>query len=155
MPVPPTPSKSTTDPSLGHKYTTPIALTNRRAASGIQTLPTGRLLFSQSSFTSPNDVFILRDLEHLENEILKSETTVSFKDEPVQITRLTEDSLHNKTLSKGEEFWFKGADDKDVQGWVLKPRGWKAGEKKKWPVLLLIHGGMSFLNLLLPLDSSN
>ena len=58
-----------------------------------------------------------------------------------QITRFTENSLKGKDLSAGEEFWFKGADDKNVQGWVLKPKGWKAGEKKKWPVALLIHGG--------------
>jgi len=44
-------------------------------------------------------------------------------------------------LSPGEEFWFKGAADKDVQGWTIKPKGWKAGEKKKWPVILFIHGG--------------
>jgi len=50
--------------------------------------------------------------------------------------------LKHKGLSEGEEIWFTGALDKKVQGWILKPKGWKEGEKKKWPVLLLIHGGV-------------
>jgi dipeptidyl aminopeptidase/acylaminoacyl peptidase len=62
-----------------------------------------------------------------------------------QITTFTKDSLEGKKLSPGEEFWFTGAHGKRVQGWVLKPRGFKEGEKKKWPVVLLIHGGVRFL----------
>ena len=141
LPVPPTPDKSTTDPKLAPKYATPVALTRSRAASGIQTLFTGRLLFTQSSFTSPNDVFIIRGLKRWEADIEQNENPVPFTGQVEQITRFTENSLKGKDLSAGEEFWFKGADDKNVQGWVLKPKGWKAGEKKKWPVALLIHGG--------------
>ena len=29
-----------------------------------------------------------------------------------------------------------------MHGFVVKPYGWKEGEKKKWPGVLLIHGGM-------------
>jgi Dipeptidyl aminopeptidases/acylaminoacyl-peptidases len=141
LPVPPTPEQSTTDPRLAAKFTTPIALTHTRAASGIQTLFTGRLLFTQSSFTSPNDVFIIRNLKRWEAEIEQSEIPVPFTGKVEQITRFTENTLKGKDMSMGEEFWFKGAHDKNVQGWVLKPKGWMAGEKKKWPVVLLIHGG--------------
>ncbi|KAG6842004.1 hypothetical protein C0991_004495 [Blastosporella zonata] len=141
LPVPVTPSTSTTNPSLSKKYTTPVALTHGRAASGIQPLFTGRLLFSQSSFTSPNDVFIIRDLQRLEASILQSEEPIQFKSDIQQITHLTESALQGTNFSSGESFYFKGALDKDVQGWALKPRGWKEGETKKWPVVLLIHGG--------------
>ena len=58
-----------------------------------------------------------------------------------KLTSFAEPDLKGKELSEGEEFWFKGALGKDVQGWALKPKGWKAGEKKKWPAILLIHGG--------------
>ena len=45
-----------------------------------------------------------------------------------------------KTLSPGEDFYFDGAEHR-IHGWVVKPPGFKEGEKKKWPVVLLIHGG--------------
>ncbi|KAG5648332.1 hypothetical protein DXG03_004904 [Asterophora parasitica] len=141
LPVPPTPSASTTEPELSRKYTSPVALTHGKAASGIQTLFTGRILFSQSSLTSPNDVFIIRNLKQLEESILRSDEPLRFDGQVEQITRLTEDSLKSKNLSPGESFWFKGGNDNNVQGWALKPHGWKADEKKKWPVVLLIHGG--------------
>lgn len=147
LPVPPTPAESTTHPTLSKKYITPVALTDRKAASGIQPLFYGRLLFSQSSFTSPNDVFIIRDLQVLEASILQSEASVRFNGKVEQITHLTEAALQHMHLDSGESFWFKGALDKDVQGWILKPRGWKAGETKKWPVVLLIHGGLTSPNL--------
>ncbi|KAG6857145.1 hypothetical protein H0H87_008715 [Tephrocybe sp. NHM501043] len=141
LPVPPTPAESTTNPNLSKKYTTPVALTNSKAASGIQPLFYGRLIFSQSSLTSPNDVFIIRNLQRLEDFILQSDEPIQFDPQIDQLTRLTEHALLEANLSSGETFWFKGALGKDVQGWALKPGGWKEGETKKWPVVLLIHGG--------------
>ncbi|KAJ7928032.1 alpha/beta-hydrolase [Mycena leptocephala] len=113
LPIPPTPEASTTDPS--------------GAASGIQTLPNGRLLFSRSSFTSPNDVYLIRDLKTFEDDIQASETTLEFKGKIEQVTRFTADALESKDLDQGEEFWFKGALER------IKD------DKKKWPIVLLIH----------------
>ncbi len=42
-------------------------------------------------------------------------------------------------LAKAEGFTFKGADNDDVSGWIVKPPGFDAS--KKYPVLFLIHGG--------------
>ena len=58
-----------------------------------------------------------------------------------QITRFAEESLNGKGLDPGENFWFEGAEGKQVQGWALRPKGWKEGQSKKYPVVLLIHGG--------------
>ncbi len=102
---------------------------------------TGRLLFTQSSFTSPNDVFVIHNLKQFETEVLQSDNLVSFSGEIRQLTHLTGNALEGKHLSKGEEIWFKGANDRDVQGWILKPGGWKDNDYKKWPIVLLIHGG--------------
>jgi len=45
-------------------------------------------------------------------------------------------------LRSPEDFYFEGAEGKQVHGFVVKPHGWKEGdEKKKWPGLLFIHGG--------------
>jgi dipeptidyl aminopeptidase/acylaminoacyl peptidase len=138
IPVPPTPEQSTTHPVLPHKYR-PSMLTDSRAASGIQTLANGDLIFTQSSFTSPNDIFVIHGLAQLEDSVDRENGP--FKGQVEQITHFTQEALEGKNLSEAEEFWFKGAENKDVHGWVLKPKGWKAGEKKKWPILLLIHGG--------------
>ncbi|PPQ63625.1 hypothetical protein CVT24_004378 [Panaeolus cyanescens] len=149
LPVPPTPSHSTTHPKLSRKHSTPVALTHSKAASGLQTLPDGSLLFSQSSFTHPNDAFViraeaLRTLEHAiinGGDDLQEAEKVGKHIKLDRITNFSGSDLKGKNLSEGEEFWFKGAKDKRVQGWALKPRGWKEGDKKKWPAVLLIHGG--------------
>ena len=42
-------------------------------------------------------------------------------------------------LNPAEDFWFKGANGDSVQGMLVRPPNWHPG--KKYPVLLLIHGG--------------
>ncbi|KAJ2931965.1 hypothetical protein H1R20_g5113, partial [Candolleomyces eurysporus] len=141
LPVPPTPSESSTYPTLDAKYTTPVPLTHSQASSTIHILPNDRLLFTQSSFTSPNDVFIFRDLKAVEGAILNDETAALAKVQPSRLTHFTKADLEGKHMSEGEEFWFIGANKKKVQGWLLKPKGWAPGQIKKWPAVLLIHGG--------------
>jgi len=51
-----------------------------------------------------------------------------------------EEELKGKSLDAGEEFYFDGAERK-IQGWILKPKGYDEGDKKKWAPLLFIHGG--------------
>ena len=142
LPVPPTPSKSTTHPELEPKYSIPVALTQSKTASGLQTLPGSRILLSQSSFTSPNDVYVASDLKAVEGAILANNDAVSTGVRMEKVTNFSDAELKGKSLSEGEEFWFKGAEGKNVQGWVIKPRSWTKGEKKKWPGLLFIHGGL-------------
>lgn len=50
------------------------------------------------------------------------------------------DALVAKLAVNGaEDFWFTGAAGAKVQGFVVKPPNWQAG--KKYPAILLIHGG--------------
>lgn len=42
-------------------------------------------------------------------------------------------------LNPAEDFWFTGAAGAKVQGFIVKPPNWKPG--KKYPAVLLIHGG--------------
>ena len=42
-------------------------------------------------------------------------------------------------LNGAEDFWFTGAAGAKVQGFIVKPPNWQAG--KKYPAILLIHGG--------------
>jgi dipeptidyl aminopeptidase/acylaminoacyl peptidase len=145
LPIPPTPLKSTNYPVLDPIYRTPVPLTHAGSASGIQIIPNDQLIFSLSSLTSPIDVYILRGLRSLQDEILHGNYTSSSSGKADRITGFTEAQLKGKNLSKGEDFWFKGAENRDVHGWVLKPRGWGTSQTK-WPIVLLIHGG-NFIQL--------
>ncbi|KAJ7147078.1 Alpha/Beta hydrolase protein [Mycena crocata] len=142
LPVPPTQAASAVHPILTRNFHTPVVLTHKGAAVGIQPLPTGGLLFTMSSYTSPNDVYLIRDVGNFGKEIkTMNQARLEFKGEIHQITHLTADELSEKDLHAGEEFWFKGALGKDVHGWLFKPKGWKKEDKKKWPIVMVIHGG--------------
>jgi dipeptidyl aminopeptidase/acylaminoacyl peptidase len=58
---------------------------------------------------------------------------------PVALTHLNDQTLNTYQLTPLEEFWVDGADGARVQSFVMKPYGFQAG--RKYPVLLLIHGG--------------
>lgn len=101
-------------------------------------------MYSQSSFTKPNDVYIIRGLDQLpasydswdhDTKGLNAQTFAV-----TQLTKFTEEELKGKVLDPGEDFYFDGAERK-IQGWILKPKGYREGDKKKWPPLLFIHGG--------------
>lgn len=130
--LPPTPSVSDTHLS---NAPVPVALTHTHAVSTVQPLSDGRVLFTQSSFTSPNEAFVLSGLD-----------TPSKPLSVEQITRFSEPELQGKVLDEGEQYWFDGAGGFTVHGWILKPKGFKrddngALKKKKWPVAFLVHGG--------------
>jgi hypothetical protein len=74
--------------------------------------------------------------------MVNSQGDFKWEVQPEQITRFAEKALAGKTLRPPEDFYFEGAEGKRVHGFVVKPYGWKEGDKKKWAGVLLIHGGM-------------
>lgn len=57
-----------------------------------------------------------------------------------RLTNLNEDLFSHKKLGQVEEMWYKSAyDQKDIQGWVVKPPNFDP--TKKYPLILEIHGG--------------
>lgn len=134
--IPPTPYVTASSPRDKYKelvISTPLptSLTWEHAASGVQPLPSGRVLYTQSSLNGPNNLFIISGLDE-KSEALETE----------QITKFGEKELKNKELGAVDEVWFEGAKGVQVQGWVVKPPGWTANDKKAtWPVLFAIHGG--------------
>lgn len=55
------------------------------------------------------------------------------------LTELNGELLAELDLGEVEEVWFKGSDDNDLQGWILKPP--QFDERKKYPSIMEIHGG--------------
>jgi len=58
---------------------------------------------------------------------------------PDQLTRVNDVLLSSILVSPIESFWFKGAHNDKVQGFLVKPPNFDAN--KKYPVKFLIHGG--------------
>jgi dipeptidyl aminopeptidase/acylaminoacyl peptidase len=56
-----------------------------------------------------------------------------------QLTKHNHPLLDGLDLGQIEEVWFKGPDDNDLQGWILKPPAFDPS--KKYPSILEIHGG--------------
>ncbi|MEB2282602.1 S9 family peptidase [Lysinibacillus xylanilyticus] len=59
--------------------------------------------------------------------------------EQEQLTKVNEEFLKTKELSVPEAVEYEGADGWKVSGWMMKPIGYKEGEK--YPLILEIHGG--------------
>jgi dipeptidyl aminopeptidase/acylaminoacyl peptidase len=55
------------------------------------------------------------------------------------LTKVNQTLLRKRDLGEIEEVWFKGPDDNDLQGWILKPPQFDPA--KKYPSILEIHGG--------------
>jgi dipeptidyl aminopeptidase/acylaminoacyl peptidase len=56
-----------------------------------------------------------------------------------QVTHENDRLISQLALNPAEDFWFTGANGARVQGFIVKPPNWQAG--KKYPTILLIHGG--------------
>ena len=62
------------------------------------------------------------------------------KPQPAEkLTHLNEDWLGQIDLGQIEEVWFKGANQNDLQGWILKPPGFDPNQQ--YSSILEIHGG--------------
>lgn len=56
-----------------------------------------------------------------------------------RMDRFNDDLVFEWDLGKVENITYKGADDEDVQMWIIYPPKFDAA--KKWPLLMMIHGG--------------
>jgi dipeptidyl aminopeptidase/acylaminoacyl peptidase len=55
------------------------------------------------------------------------------------LTTFNQEILRKVNLGEIEEVWFKGSDENDLQGWILKPPGFNPDTK--YPSIMQIHGG--------------
>src|SRR5205807_6740367 len=58
---------------------------------------------------------------------------------PRQLTHINDPVPSQISMSQLESFWFTGANDDKVQGFLVKPPNFDPN--KKYPVKILIHGG--------------
>jgi dipeptidyl aminopeptidase/acylaminoacyl peptidase len=93
------------------------------------------ILFTNNSLSSPNDIYAFL--------LCRNEAGDPCGDliapPPGQLTHLNDSVLSQVVMSPLESFWFTGAHNDKVEGFLVKPPNFDAG--KKYPVKFLIHGG--------------
>ncbi|KAJ1875479.1 dipeptidylpeptidase [Coemansia sp. RSA 990] len=95
------------------------------SVSSIARLGNEKLLAVYSSTTEPADVYVIN----------LSDTAAPMQ----RLTHTNEDKLQDVYLGDAEDFWFQGALNEPVHGWMIRPYGFNAS--LKYPLALLIHGG--------------
>jgi dipeptidyl aminopeptidase/acylaminoacyl peptidase len=81
----------------------------------------------------------LRDAAQFPAEVYAGNITAIAPVSAHAVTRENEKALAQLSMSAAEDFWFTGAGGVKEQGFLVKPPNWQAG--KKYPAILLIHGG--------------
>ena len=61
-----------------------------------------------------------------------------------QLTHFTDELLAKLELGKVESYWFTGANNEKIHGWLIYPPGYEA--KKQYPLVQLMHGGPHTMN---------
>ena len=122
---------------ITHPDYLPTPLHFNHSSTALTPLSPTNLLLSITSLTTPADTFILN---------LDSPSDPDDPDKvPSKLHRLTDWSKKHIAGKlddiRIEELWFTGAEGWKVQAWVVKPAGWKEGEKRVWPMAFLVHGG--------------
>jgi dipeptidyl aminopeptidase/acylaminoacyl peptidase len=92
--------------------------------------PRKQLYFSRISITAPAEIFRIDSSAIGGGEIKAQAAAVTFMNEAL---------LSQIEMAPPEPFTFKGAENTDVQGFVVKPPGFDS--KKRYPLKFLIHGG--------------
>jgi len=89
-------------------------------------MPNGRLIFLHQDNAEPNTVYTIKT----SGKSLK------------KLTSLNDELLADIEWGEMEDVWFKGAGGNDVQMFVMHPPFFnKEDQTKKWPLLVLVHGG--------------
>lgn len=103
----------------------------------IETILAGNSQVQEYSLTADGDsiAYIATDITHPSEIFLKKTTGPS----SIQITDENKDLLDQWTFQDAKEFWFNSFDGTPVQGWLMPPCTLQ--ESKKYPLILLIHGG--------------
>ena len=87
------------------------------------------------NFATKTIVYLGNDFKHLDNVYVAG---LDGKNER-RLTNLNDALWKQLQFADVERFTYKSADDWDVDGFLVKPIGWQAGQK--YPLILSIHGG--------------
>jgi dipeptidyl aminopeptidase/acylaminoacyl peptidase len=89
------------------------------------------------NFGARTMVYLVNDFKHLDNLYVADLSGANER----RLTNLNEALWKQIQFADVERFTYKSADDWDIDGFLVKPIGWKAGQK--YPLILSVHGGPS------------
>ena len=97
----------------------------------------GTLVFTRVSVRAPNEIFKSKvDVNARQCVVLDSDRECYPAE---QLTHVNDTVLSQVSMQPLEPFWFTGAANQKVQGFLVKPPNFDP--KKKYPLKFLIHGG--------------
>ena len=108
------------------------------AMQGKELREVARLHADDLAFGAGNRLFFTRMSVGAPNEIYRLDTPES-KGNAAAVTHMNDALLSQIDMQPLESFTFKGANNNDVQGFMVKPPGFDPN--KKYPLKFLIHGG--------------
>ncbi len=111
--------------NIKNKKITPLMQGNFNVYS-YDTDGNGNFVFAASNPIDPGNIYLINKKNN-------------FK----KVSDINQKFFVNKIVVEPEEFNFKGAEGDEIQGWIIKPVGFKKG--KKYPLLYEIHGGPHML----------
>jgi len=91
-------------------------------------LAAGALVFLNDNTSRPNELFAL------------DQATGAVR----QLTHINDAYMAQIALGKVESYWFTGANNEQIQGWLVYPPGYD--RNKKYPLIELMHGGPHTMN---------
>ena len=86
--------------------------------------------FTRMSITAPNEIWAIN---------FPKDSGMQQASQPKPLTHMNDALLSQIDMQPLESFTFKGANDEEVQGFMVKPPGFDPN--KKYPLKFLIHGG--------------
>ena len=102
-------------------------------------------VYKEGSSTSLNassgSLVFLNDNTSRPNELFALETATGAVR---QLTHFNDELVAKLDLGKVESYWFTGANNEQIHGWLVLPPGYDA--KKTYPLVQLMHGGPHTMN---------
>lgn len=120
--------------SLGLEEKTPMEVLRLHASDLVFSKDGSALFFSRVSIASPAEIARI-DVTEVENATGHGDDKVT----ATNVTHLNDALLAQIAMQPLEPFTFKGANEADVEGFMVKPPG--CDPAKKYPLKFLIHGG--------------
>ena len=102
------------------------------------TLVGDNLFYSNASASAPNEIRRI-DLSVFSSDATKPILGPNIPQTDFPVTHMNDALLSHIDMQPLESFTFKGANNDDVQGFIVKPPGFDPN--KKYPLKILIHGG--------------
>jgi dipeptidyl aminopeptidase/acylaminoacyl peptidase len=104
---------------------------------GVRIAVTGRNTLDDMAFTADGKTIVFTQQSgESPTEICKASSTGGAA---IPLTHLNDDLLNQYQRTSLEDFWVAGADNAQIQSFMVKPPNFDA--TRKYPMLLLIHGG--------------